>query len=962
MRLTYKLSSLVGPFLLGICIFVLGWFAQSKSFQTFHIRDIDYFGAPELAQGKHNVGPVAIKELRQRADLKALDVSFEFSTQEPTFSYGNLFQTGDSLDAIRMELQPPSNLILVLGDGRLFPLSNSIKVGEFHGVRLKYEREKSLQVAIDGAEVLSVTDKSTLAGAFDISNIVVGAGLAQQRTLLGVVRNFNLDCVYGNYDKISQLARWLLILISAVVFLKSLPSTAIHDDAHKGDATPYSDVVDVAAIYGFSIACVAVALLSIHFFGERHFGLSKWLAHLMLPISVAAVFAIRQRTWNRVRWMLGLVFLAYGGVILVATRHKVQPYDDYILGMTVVSLLAFGLSSARAGVVPSWPQGGTQKYNSVIGVGVAWLFLALSWSSLVDLTNWSAFRQALGSHFGLVVVGVFVIMRALLAVVLWQEKSIEISNRDSSAQGKSGNRTYSRYLDFLVIGIFLWISFRYDSLFLPGSEYHWEYFVGVIQGINNGGWLLWDVPSQYGFLNILLASLVPSASPWQSFYLFQGTLLFVVATSLYFAARRYTTTSIANQLVAFAVVFMAVFFADPALIGPYPFPSSSVVRFFCVYALVLVAWRIPKYGLRQAVALSAVWLLAVIWSAESAVYGTAIFLFILFALLQSGFGQRGGFALVAIYAAIAFTYLGAFLVMLVGIYWARLGVMPDLRAYFEYAFGYAGGFGYVPFPLKGPGNLLLLVFLGISLLWFGAIRRQESANLIPVAPLAAMVGCIWGTSTYYVGRPVPQNVTAMLPIIAMSVYFSLVLARQANVGWHSLPIKAVALPLLFLVLIPLFSPKWAENLRHIQSFSSDIASRLPKASSELQQLLARVDPSAETPIVYYGDDAAPPIFSGDYAKFNGRTWLPIPMQLLETPISEERRSAYIARYLCRHRPDKGILVERKGGVSARLPGFIRELRQFYGVVDAIPGATYNIYRFSGLNLQGCSLKVGEKAS
>lgn len=968
-RYKFRLASIVGLLILGACILVLGWFAQSKSFQTFQIRGVEYLGVPDASKGSGSriTGPVTVKEIKRPLELNSLNISFEFMTQEATFSYGNLFQTGDALDAIRMELQPSSNLVLVLGDGKLFPLSNSIQIGKYHGVRLKYEREHFFKVFVDETEVLNVTDKGLLAGKFDISNIVVGTGLARQRTLTGVVKNFNLDGAYSHADRVASLSRWMLILLCGIVFLKSLPYGPIVEVMDKGGTTSItSDLADNIAVYGFSVAFAAMALFSIRIFGEQHLGLSKWLVHLMLPVSLAAILLVpnRQRNvWKWGRWPFGVIFLAYVASIVASTRYKAHAYDVFILGMVMISLLAFGLSLAKARLGAPLPQRGGIRFASGVVIGISGLFLALSWSALVDLTNWQAFRQAFDNNFGVSVVGAFLVLRAAFAILFEPPNPAEILELNLCGRGKAKCLVSRVYLDMAVIAVFFWISFRQDSLFIPGSEYHWEYYVGVVQGIRNGGWLLWDTPSQYGFLNILLASLIPSASAWQSFYIFQGALLFLVSTGIYLAARRYISTSVFHRLAVFAIVFMALFFADPELIGPYPFPSSSVVRFFGVYALVLVAWFIPKFGLRQAITLSIVWSLAVIWSAESAIYGTAIFLFILVALLQTRTTKNHRFALAGKYVVIAAMCLAMVLVTIFAFYFARLGVAPDLFGFFEHAVGYAGGFGYVPFPLSGPGNLLLLVFMGISILCIGVIQRGGDANEDLVSPLAAMAGCIWGISTYYIGRPVPQNVTAMLPLVAMVVYLTLILSKRVSQGSYSLPVKAAALPLIFLVLIPLFNLKWIGNLAQIQSFASDVTTKLPKATNELQQLLSRAKPSADTSIVYYGDEAAPPIFTGDYARLNESNWLPIPLQLLEIPVSEARRSLYLNRYICRNQPSGGILVNRKGdAIAARLQGFLHELRQFYDVEEVISGNGYTLYRFSGMNLQHCLTAVGKKTS
>ncbi|MDO9401679.1 MAG: hypothetical protein Q7T46_09590 [Polaromonas sp.] len=969
MKFSHKSLSVVGLLSLAVFVLVLGWFAQSKSFKTIEIRGAEYIGA-SVDSGRGGIatrmtGPVSVREIKHPLDLKTLDISFEFSTQEPTFSYGNLFQTGDSIDAIRMELQPSSNLVLILGDGKLFNLSKSIQIGKSHVVRLNYEKAEFLKVVIDEKEVLDITDKVLLSGKFDISNIVLGTGLARQRTLLGTVRNFNLNGAYSYYDKVASMARWMLIALCGIVFLKSFPRGSIAE-VEGGAPSTSSVLADSIAVYGLSLGFVAMALFSVHYFGEKHLGLSKWLAHLILPVSLVLVLlAIRRLpcVWKWVRWPLGGIFIAYVTYIVTSMGYKVHAYDSFILCLYVFSLLAFGMSLSGSGSYMYMAPSGKKRLNLFLAIGVFGLFLALSWSGLVNLTNWNGFKQTLDNNFGIVVVGAFLILRATFAIVLGPENSNEIAVQNSEARGNKSHLSSLVWTDAVAIVTFSWISFRQDSLFIPGSEYHWEYYVGVIQGIRNGGWLLWDTPSQYGFLNILLASLVPSASAWQSFYIFQGTLLFLVSTGIYLAARRYTSTSLFQRSAVFLVVFMALFFADPELIGPYPFPSSSVVRFFCVYALVLVVWFIPKFGLRQATALALAWSLAVIWSAESAIYGTAIFLFILVTLLQTRTAENRHFALAGKYVVIATTCLAMVFLTVLAFYLSKLGMAPDLRSFFEHAIGYAGGFGYVPFPLFGNGNLLLLVFMGIAILIIGVIQREDVKRDNLAAPLAAMAGCIWGVATYYIGRPVPQNITAILPIIAMVVYLALVLSRRISHGAYSLPIKAAAVPLFFLLLIPLSNLKWFQNLAQVQSFAADVTVKLPKAGDGLEQLLSRANPLADISIVYYGDEAAPPVFTGRYAKLNETNWLPVPLQLLEMPVSEARRSIYLQRYICRKQAKAGILINRRGdAIEVRLQGFLDELRQYYDHVEVISDKEYKLYRFSEMNLQHCPTGLGKRSS
>jgi hypothetical protein len=206
-------------------ILVLEAFSNPESFQSIQIHDVDYYGFSDRPKSDPLIasGPVSVKKIKDYLWLNELDISFKFSTQEPTFSYGNLFQTGDSVNALRMEFQPSSNLVIVLGMGVLFPLSKTIQVDKYYDVRLRFEKNKFFRIFIDDVEVLNITDKNFLSGKFDISNIVVGTGLAEQRSFQGTVKNFNIIFSYSYHDRVVKLTRWILIFICGILFLISLP-------------------------------------------------------------------------------------------------------------------------------------------------------------------------------------------------------------------------------------------------------------------------------------------------------------------------------------------------------------------------------------------------------------------------------------------------------------------------------------------------------------------------------------------------------------------------------------------------------------------------------------------------------------------------------------------------------------------------------------------------------------------
>jgi hypothetical protein len=323
-KLRPKYSALAGLLLLGVCILILAWLSQSKSFQTLQIRDVEYLGAPNAGQdlaASHNTGPVPVKAIKDSPELDSLDISFEFSTQEPTFSYGNLFQTGDSVNAIRMELQPSSNLVLILGDGKIFPLSSSIQLGKYHGVHLKYERNHFFKVFVDGAEALNISNKELLAGKFDISNIVVGTGMAGQRTLLGSVRNFNLDEEYSITSLIPIISRCILALIFTGLlyfFIRKENITVAGGTNYFRDLADQKPMATIAALSAFQL----ILMLALPAYRN------VVITYLFLFVIGINLYLALTPTFLKERFFY-LIFIPFNGLIVLSI------FGGYFIGFSI---------------------------------------------------------------------------------------------------------------------------------------------------------------------------------------------------------------------------------------------------------------------------------------------------------------------------------------------------------------------------------------------------------------------------------------------------------------------------------------------------------------------------------------------------------------------------------------------------------------------------------------------------
>ena len=953
--------------LLGIILVLATYMADSRSVKPNETNQ-KIFNSEPYVYGK--VAPIDIGEIKNENNAY-IHIKLKFYPED-TDGYPNVFQTGPFNEGIRMEISGSTATIIVPdlsapGGLRGIQLTSTLEKNKWYNLDVEALNGGYVRIKIDGKNIGAYENPNF---KFRMSRILVGGGFDPSRQFRG--RIDDIEVTNNNFTNQVVLApsfkflQWILISLSGIaclIFLITSSNVALLSQANENQK--FNELIDATSIYGFFLCDAMIGLIAGYLLEDKYFEMMKWASLILIPVSLPVIIVFRlkyQQIWNFIRWPLSFIFIIYCLCVMGTIVLRQEIPNAYLVAILSFSLIYLAVLFFGVRLNLTFFKHIHISIVSVLSLVALEILLAFTWSTLFELTNWNAFKLSLHNYFGIIAVGSFICIWIILKLLFLSDQKAEVKGLGFFEQLKQASLNGLIYFDVLAIFIFLWISFRHDSLFIAtesgSSIYHWEYYVGVIQSIRDGGFLLWDIPSQYGFLNILIPSALPTNSAWQAFYLFQGSLLWIVSILIYVVVNCLSTRSIFNRLVSFAIIFMALFYADPELIGPFPFPSSSVVRFFCAYLLVLVTCIVPRFSIQQAIILSFIWAISVVWSAESAVYGTAIYSFIIFFHCVFNLTWKSPHSsIIYIYLVSPIVFILFILLAIFSFYMAKIAVAPDLFGYIEYAIGYAGGYGNAPFSFLGPGNYLLLAFIGIVLLCLSSLNYSARKHNDIVAPLSAMAGCLWGISSYYIGRPVPQNFTALIPIVGLVVYLPILVTRNINLGWYSVVNKIVALPLFFIILTPMFNPKWIGNLYKIDSFNTNISRKLPTASPEIDGLISQANLFEHKSIVFYGDGdfvglSTSPIKGN--GKFNSKSWLPMPLQLLEDPITKNRRSQYLRRYICRHQEGGGFIISQKyDALSLRFQVFLDELSRYYKINEVGSTNTYALYYFSNLNLSEC---------
>lgn len=515
---------------------------------------------------------------------------------------------------------------------------------------------------------------------------------------------------------------------------------------------------------------------------------------------------------------------------------------------------------------------------------------------------------------------------------------------DASARRATPTKARS-WLAWIPYALFAILALRTDSVFYPINALHWEYVLGPIRALHEGGWLLWDVPSQYGFLNVLIPAALPIHPAVDAFYWFQAATFF--AASAIFYRTLYVVLGM-NWLAAGAIVTAFFFLADPLLIGPTPYPSMSAVRFLWCYALLAMAATI-FLGERPSVARfvrygTLPWIVGLLWSAESAIYTTVIFFTPLLASViffsQQGTSLRAkARAAVELFALPVAGAVAAFGVV-EAIYYIALGHGPDWSMYIAYIRSYGAGFGELPIPFYGPAWAIASILFGGAAA-FVMVRREDTEG--PAYAVATAMAVVWIVSSYYFGRAFPIVLTMLSPLLVFAV-FTIV---RAGSTLGKTPVVAVAsVPLIALGLVSAF---WNANiptvLPKIARPNVDAWVKLPQADPELSSLLSGARIARTTPVVYYDYWVAMPRAADGPYELN---WLPAPLQALDDPIPAAVREKIITRFVERHHTS-GYLVQVTGKVNVPVldaKPWITLLSRYYHVKEVAQSQNYRILQFS----------------
>jgi hypothetical protein len=458
--------------------------------------------------------------------------------------------------------------------------------------------------------------------------------------------------------------------------------------------------------------------------------------------------------------------------------------------------------------------------------------------------------------------------------------------------------TIDRYWWVIPAILFFFESFRTFGLLEKGngSLHHWQVYVGPLEMMSQGGYLLWDTPSQYGFLSLAIGQLIPVSNSWQKIFILNGVLQLGYSLLIFRVIwqERNLLWYFISILLTLALVFYLPANAQ-TLAGPAIYPSVGAMRFIWVAVLLYVVVNSQHLTLTKSVViLLPIWILGFLWSAESAFYVTAIVgSHIFFKLIGTSVKLKEA---IKILLLLPIT-LGLTILAITIWYLSMIGHFPDYLAFFDHALGFTKGYGKLP--VNSMGAIWTALFFFSVLLANGTDKEKKNTSVIIFYSLAAVF-------TYFVARSSDSSILNLLVLFVFG-YF-LLLSKQSFRSTRALLV--CIFPLLAIVLTLAFgSPS---SLTHLINTFTDrnynVIDFLPDESVETNTALTVINPG-NTPVIFIEPRGSTNFIShqeyiniktGVRTKLSPQIWLPFYPATSLRPLPIERIKVYTNRWLDRH--------------------------------------------------------------
>lgn len=476
---------------------------------------------------------------------------------------------------------------------------------------------------------------------------------------------------------------------------------------------------------------------------------------------------------------------------------------------------------------------------------------------------------------------------------------------------------FSIFIDCILILILCWKGTAIDFVLSFSSIHHWDTIAGPAQSLREGGWLLWDIPSQYGFLSVITVALLPIKNIYVSIYYVNAFCICIsicVAYSYIRSIFKSNFSSILSFLLCYSCIILLPGWQQSDE-GSIYYPMVSGFRFLWVYLILGLYLTenliVNKISTKFYFTIGSIfWILGILWSCESAFFVTCLWILPQLKIILDSFKyeQKSEYNLSLLYIPTILFLLTILSIILYYLYF--LGHFPDPLAYIDHAISFYDGFGR--YPVNNTGSIILVLTI-YSVTIYNSYKNWKNPNSYVSFAYSL---CLWSVCSYYISRSHDNNISNLFPLIFISLLGSV--KGSPNIKENYKFANELLIPLSVTLIIISFhnfitpSDMVAEPIKNEYKFESQL---LPKYTPNDEESFKILGLSDDTPLFIVGSPNGMDLPLYHYRlnetqdpSFNNPKWLPSPASILYV-LSLERREVYIKRFIERHKLSGVILYD-----------------------------------------------------
>jgi hypothetical protein len=292
--------------------------------------------------------------------------------------------------------------------------------------------------------------------------------------------------------------------------------------------------------------------------------------------------------------------------------------------------------------------------------------------------------------------------------------------------------------------------------------HHWSAYLAPVEALLAGGIPFRDYPVQYGMGPTLLLASACGQNCWQGLY-----HVTIIANAIYFASLAGCALLLTEQMVrGMRILSVAAMFCATLLwtgypidvVGPMMTPSVGGLRFLTISLLLLHIAYAERSQKRRDVIGHLIWFIDVLWSPETAYFGTLIWWPYL--ALRGGGALERPILTLSKGALVGMAALTAAVSAALLMFRVNYGIWLPVESLLAYVSNPPGA---LPANPHGPIWIALVAIVIAAIIM---AQHQQSAQ---TRMLYATVLGLLGAGTYYLSRSHDNNVLNLLPFIVLTL-------------------------------------------------------------------------------------------------------------------------------------------------------------------------------------------------